>query len=196
MENLDALESYLNKLGEVRQSIWARMGQHRDALGIPDGCYGLTGGEHAPFHIGRPAPGQEPVEGLLETVYDPLREQSPGDVEPADRSLSGYTKDLRDGNGYPKVVQTTEHFFEPLCPLNLQGKEDFLEGWVFPVDKVAQDMGILIKLVHREFDSRDDLDLELGARLECVRDSGNGVMVGEGDRIQMAGSRLGNDLSR
>jgi hypothetical protein len=57
-------------------------------------------------------------------------------------------------------------------------------------------MGILIKLVHREFDSRDDFDLELGARLESVGDSGNGVMVGEGDRIQMAGSRLGNDLSR
>jgi hypothetical protein len=57
-------------------------------------------------------------------------------------------------------------------------------------------MGILIKLVHREFDSRDDLDLELGARLESVGDSGNGVIVGEGDRIQMAGSRLGNDLSR
>jgi hypothetical protein len=137
MENLDALESYLNKLGEVRQSILARMGQHRDALGIPDGCYGLTGGEHAPLHIGGPAPGQEPVKGLLETVHDPLREQSPGDVEPADRSLSGYTKDLRHSNGYPKVVQTTEHFFEPLCPLSLQGKEDFLEGWVFPVDKVA-----------------------------------------------------------
>ncbi len=196
MEHLDPLKSCFNEFGEVRQPVLARMGKDCDARRVADGRDGLIGGETDPLHIGRPPLSQEMGEGVLQSIHDSVREQSPGHVEPSYRALPGDLKDVSQGQRDPQSVQPTEDFFESLVPFGLQRKNRFLKRRVFPVDKVAQDVGLSVGFKHREFNAWDDLDLQLAARLECLGYSGDGVMIGEGNRVHLAGSRLGNDLSR
>ena len=196
MENLDSLKSCFHEVGEAGQPVWTRVGQDGDAFRIPDGRYGLMSGERAPLHIGWAVPGQETIEGLLQTAHHSLCEQSPGHVESSDRSPPSYPHNLRQGKGYPESVQTADYFFKALVPLSLEGEEGVAESCVIPADKITQDMSILAGLMYRELDAWDELDLEVGTRLECFGNAGHGVVVGEGDWVEAAGSRLGNDLSR
>jgi hypothetical protein len=196
MENFDPLQTDFHEVGKTAQRAAVRMGQDGDPPGLPDGSDGLSGGEFRPFHIRWPTLGEETVEGLLQIAHRSSRKESPGHMKPTDSSLAGDLEDLGHGKGDSQSVQAAEDFVEAVPTLTLQEIQGLLERRIVPMDEVAQDMHLLVHLVRREFDARDDLDVHLNARLKCLRDSGNGVMVGKGNWADIVADRPDNNLPR
>lgn len=196
MEDFDPLQTDFHEMGEAAQRAAVRMGQNGDPARLPDGTDGLRGGESRPFHIRWPTLGEEAVEGLLQIAHGPSRKERPGHVQPSDRSFAGDLEDLGQGKRDSQSVQALEDFLEPVPTRTLEEIQGPLEGRLFPTDEVAEDMHLLVHLVHREFDPWDDLDVHLSPCLKGLRDSGNGVMVGERNWSDIVAGRPGNNLPR
>lgn len=196
MENFNPLQTNFYEVGKVAKRAAVRMGQDGNPSGLSDGSDGLSGGEFCPFHIRWPTLGEEAVEGLLQIAHRPSRKESPGHMKPTDGSLAGDLEDLGHGKRDAQSVEAAEDFFEAVPTPTLQEIQGLLQRRIFAMDEVAQDMHFLVHVVRREFDARDDLNVHLSARLKCLRDSGNGVMVGQGNWADVVAGRPGNNLPR
>lgn len=196
VENFDPLKPCVDKMGEAVQGAMVRMGQDGDPGGVSDGRDGLRGTESCPLHIGWPALAKEAVEGLVYIADGPPRDESPGHVGSADGPLSGDLKNLLLGQGNSQSVEAAEDFIQPIPAPGRQQIESRLKGHIVPMDEVAKDMHFLAHFMDGKLDTWNDLHGLLRTGLECFGDSGDRVMVSEGNGVDVEASRVGDDLPR
>ena len=171
-----------------------RMREYRNSAGTMHDADHLFGADGRLGDERRAPDTDEAPESVVDGRSSALRYQGPGDVGPADASVTGDGFDGRELHPDAEVVETIDDLAGALVPKTARLTGALDEPIIRFVDEEAEHMDLAAAEVGREFDPRNDLEVEIARRGARRGDAADDVVVGDGDRGEIDAIGLGDEL--
>ncbi len=173
-----------------------RMRKYRNSAGTMHDADHLFGADRR-FGDERRAPDtDEAPESLVEGRNGALLYQGPGDMGPADASVTGGGFDGCELHADAEVVEAIDDLAGALVPKTARLAGALDEPIIRFVDEEAEHMDLAVAEVGREFDPRNDLEVEIPRRSARRGDAADDVVVGHGESGESDAIGLGDELLR
>ncbi len=173
-----------------------RMRKYRNSAGTMHDADHLFGADGRFGDERRPPDTDEAPEGLVDGRGGALLYQGPGDVGPTDASVTGGGFDGCELHPDAEIVEAIDDLAGALVSKTARLTGALDEPIIRFVDEEAEHMDLAVAEVGREFDPRNDLEVEIARRGARRGDAADDVVVGDGESDESDAIGLGDELLR